>query len=255
MRTVRAGLADCPARLAHLVDVLAVDVGQALLDHLLGIAVQLFEEVGRKVQPVFPVKAEPPDVVLNRVDVFDVFLRRIRVVEPQVALAVIFLSQSEVQADGLGVADVQITVGLGREPGVNAAVVFSFGQIAFDNLLDEVERSASVRVLVARLVCVLFVSRLHRSNLLFVFFPGSRRTRRLLILRDPRGRRPTGPATAMTVWRTRRTKEAGTTSAVPASDDSCGAACRQTCDQASASSKETNGLIFRAFRKISSFSA
>ena len=37
------------------------------------------------------------------------------VVETQVALAAVFLGQAEVDADALGVADMQVAVGFGRE--------------------------------------------------------------------------------------------------------------------------------------------
>jgi len=47
--------------------------------------------------------------------VFLALLLRVGIVKTQVTLAVIILRQPEIQADRLGVADVQITVRLGRE--------------------------------------------------------------------------------------------------------------------------------------------
>ena len=55
----------------------------------------------------------------------DLFLARVGVVEAQVAQAAELLGDAEVQADRLGVADVQIAVRLGREAGVHAAVVLA----------------------------------------------------------------------------------------------------------------------------------
>ncbi|OPZ03835.1 MAG: hypothetical protein BWZ08_02820 [candidate division BRC1 bacterium ADurb.BinA292] len=45
-----------------------------------------------------PVEPEPADVLLDRVDVFLLFLRRVGVVEPQVALAAEFLRHAEIEA-------------------------------------------------------------------------------------------------------------------------------------------------------------
>jgi len=57
--------------------------------------------------------------VHDRIDVLDLLLRGVRVVEPEVAHAAVLLRDPEVEADRLGVADVDVTVRLGREPGVD----------------------------------------------------------------------------------------------------------------------------------------
>jgi len=53
-----------------------------------------------------PVEAEPADVLLDRVDVLNVFFDRIGVVEAQVAAAAVLERHAEIEADGFGVADV-----------------------------------------------------------------------------------------------------------------------------------------------------
>ena len=45
---------------------------------------------------------------------------------------------AEVQADRLGVADVQIAVGLGREPGIDPPAMFARAVVLADDLADEV---------------------------------------------------------------------------------------------------------------------
>ena len=64
-----------------------------------------------------PVEAEPAHVALDRVDIFLLFLGRIGVVVTQIALSAELLGDAEIQADRLGVADMQIAVGLGRKAG------------------------------------------------------------------------------------------------------------------------------------------
>ena len=64
-----------------------------------------------------PLEAEPADVRFDRVDVLDVLLEGVGVVEAEVAGAAVLLRDAEVQADRLGVADVEVAVRLGREAG------------------------------------------------------------------------------------------------------------------------------------------
>jgi hypothetical protein len=63
------------------------------------------------------------------VDVLLLFLLGVGVVEAQVADAAVVLRQAEVQADALGMADVQVAVGLGREAGADAGRVGGPGQV------------------------------------------------------------------------------------------------------------------------------
>ena len=63
----------------------------------------------------FNLDTQPLHRVQNAVDVFGVFFFRVGVIKAHVAHATIVACQAKVQADALGVADVQIAVGLGRE--------------------------------------------------------------------------------------------------------------------------------------------
>ena len=85
-----------------------------------------------------PVEPEPADVVFNRLDIFGIFGQRVRIVEAKVAPPAVILGQAEVEADRLGVPDVQIAVGLGREPGDHRGPIFTGGQIGIDDGADEI---------------------------------------------------------------------------------------------------------------------
>ena len=143
-----------------------VDVGVAGFDQVFGGAVHEVEVVAGLVEVGFfavgrvvPVKAQPLHGVHDAVDVFGVFLFGVGVVKAQVAHAAVVARQAEVQADALGVADVQVAVGLGRKAradlgrvglaggvvgGVAGAAapaaggVGAFGQVFFDDLAQEV---------------------------------------------------------------------------------------------------------------------
>src|SRR3990167_2834469 len=93
---------------------------------------QLVEVVGGVTLLAGPLEAQPLYVALDRVDVFLVFLGRVGVVEAQVALAAKLLGQAEVQADRLGMADMQVAVGLRRETGDDFRVLASV-QIGLDD--------------------------------------------------------------------------------------------------------------------------
>jgi hypothetical protein len=93
----------------------------AIANELLGERVHLLEVIRGVVHPLCPVEAEPPHVLLNRVDVFGVLLGGIGVVEPEIADAAKLLGDAEVEADRLRMADVQIAVRFGWETRVERA--------------------------------------------------------------------------------------------------------------------------------------
>ena len=145
IRAVAAGLVERAAMLPNLIGGQIADVGFAGLDELDGPGVELIEVVGGVEEAVLPVEAEPAHVLDDGVDVLDLFLGRVGVVEAHVALAAELGRQAEVQADGLGVADVQIAVRLGRKAGVHASPVLVGLQVLEDDLPDEVRRSGRTR--------------------------------------------------------------------------------------------------------------
>ncbi|MCY1225824.1 hypothetical protein D9M72_380320 [compost metagenome] len=136
---------------------LAVDIGGAALDQGLGKGVELVEVVAGVVQVrlllavlacAVPGEAEPVHGVDDRIDVFGVFLDRVGVVEAQVAAAAVVARQPEVHADALGVADMQVAVGLRREACdhgrqrfaglVLAAGIGAGGEVLVDDAAQEV---------------------------------------------------------------------------------------------------------------------
>ena len=136
-RAVLARLGQAAAVFAHLVGIQIADEGLAGLDQLDGPVMQLVEVIGGVAFLAGPLEAQPLDIGLDRVDVFLVFLGRVGVVETQVALAAELLGQAEIQADALGVTDVQVTVGLRREAGDDLGVLATV-QIGLDDGAQEI---------------------------------------------------------------------------------------------------------------------
>jgi hypothetical protein len=136
VRRVAARFGQRAAVRAHLVGAEVADERVALPDQLLRRQVEHVEVVGRVAQAV-PVEAQPAHVVLDGAHVLGVFLGRVGVVQAQVAGAAELRGDAEVQADRLGVADVQVAVGLRREAGADGGVPAA-GQVVADDLADEV---------------------------------------------------------------------------------------------------------------------
>jgi hypothetical protein len=136
VRRIAARLGEGAAVFAHFLCRQVAHEGIALADQLLGREVE-HREVVRGVAQVVPVVAEPAHVVLDGGDVFGVFLRRVGVVQAQVAHAAEFGGDAEVGPDRPGVAQVQVAVGLGREPGLDRPMA-ALGEVLADDRADEV---------------------------------------------------------------------------------------------------------------------
>ena len=137
----RAGDVQVAAAFLDLLRRLLVDVGETLADEMHGAVVVELEVVAGEEHVVAPVEAEPLHVGLDAFDVFGLLLRRIRVVEAQVAARAggsVLLRDPEVQADRLRVAEVQVAVRL-RRKARDGRRVFAGGEVRGDDLADEVE--------------------------------------------------------------------------------------------------------------------
>ena len=86
-----------------------------------------------------PAADEPVDVLGDGIHVLDVFLGRVGVVHAEIADAAEFAGDAEVQADALGVADVEIAVRFRRKTGVNLRI-FLLGDVFFNDVADEIGR-------------------------------------------------------------------------------------------------------------------
>src|SRR5581483_6672935 len=126
------------AVLPDLVLAQVVDVGLAVADQELGQLVHLLEVVRGVQRPPAVGEAEPLDVGADGVDVLDLLLLGVGVVEAEVAAAAVLQGDAEVQADRLGVADVEVAVGLRREPRHDLAAVLPGAVVLVDDVADEV---------------------------------------------------------------------------------------------------------------------
>ena len=134
---VLSGLGQRAAREPHLLLGLVVHIGLAGADQLFGPAIEPLEIVGRVIEVLAPVEAEPAHVRLDRVDIFLLFLGRVGVVEAQIAVAAKLLRDPEVEADRLGVPDMQVAVRLGRKA-CHHALMTARREVVRHDVADEI---------------------------------------------------------------------------------------------------------------------
>src|SRR5208283_2082437 len=138
IRAISARLIQGPAILADFLRAQVANVGLARLDELYRPRMELIEVVGGIEQPVFPVGAEPAHVGDDRIHVLLLFLFRVRVVKAQIGLAAELRRQTEVDADGFGVANVEISVGLRRKTRLHTPLVFVRLQVLENDVADKI---------------------------------------------------------------------------------------------------------------------
>ena len=85
-----------------------------------------------------PIETQPVDVLLDRIDIFLALFFRVSVVETQIAQARVFGCYGEIETDGFGMADMQITIRLRRETGVHTAAVLTLGQVLCNHMADKI---------------------------------------------------------------------------------------------------------------------
>ena len=124
--------------LGYLLGRLLIHVGLTLLDETDGEVVELLEVVGSVID-IAPTETQPADVTLDGFYIFGVLFGRVGVVETQVADAVVFLCDTEVHANSLDVADVQVAVRLRRKTRLDTSVIHSLCEVFFYDLLNKIE--------------------------------------------------------------------------------------------------------------------
>ena len=94
-------------------------IGQTLFNKSHGQLIGLVEVVGAIKEPIAPVKTKPMNILLDCIHKLSVLFSRIGVVHAQVADAAEFFRRTKVNNQRLAVSNVEITVGLRWETGVN----------------------------------------------------------------------------------------------------------------------------------------
>ena len=139
VRAVLAGGVKIASVFAYLRRCQIIDIRLAHVDELYS-AVVHYVKIVRSVHYILDFMTdEPLDVLDNRVDILHILFNRVGIIKAQIAHAAVFLSGAEIDRNRLCMADVQISVRLGRKTGVNLCVHAVF-EILVDKSVNKVFR-------------------------------------------------------------------------------------------------------------------
>ena len=119
VRTILAHLGQCSSERTDLLSGEAVDIGMTPIDQLLGKFVQPVEIVGCVVKIATPIEAEPLDRFDDGIDILLIFFFRIGVIETEVTDATVITGKTEVKANALSMADMEVSIRFRWESSLN----------------------------------------------------------------------------------------------------------------------------------------
>ncbi|OPZ55414.1 MAG: hypothetical protein BWY89_01356 [Bacteroidetes bacterium ADurb.BinA012] len=140
VRTFSAGLGRGTLLLRDGLGTLVIHIGEAAINQQYSKIPQLAKIVRSVVFPVFPGKSKPLDIFLDGINILHLLFGGVGVIKPQVTLSAILFGHAEVKADRLCMPDMEVTIRLGREAGMNTAIVLPFTQVFLNELLYEMLR-------------------------------------------------------------------------------------------------------------------
>ena len=155
VRALLARLRERTARGAYLLRREVTHIRLARLDEGHGAVVHTLEIIGR-VENSVPLEPQPADVLFYALHILDVLFDGVGVVETEIAFAAEFFLYAEIDADGLRVAYVKITVGFGRKARDNL-VVLSRAQVVADDVFDEIRGFGNASVFVHTIFPPIFI--------------------------------------------------------------------------------------------------
>ena len=138
IRAVPARSLQGTTELRHLVCCQRTDIGLALCNQLFGEVIDGIEVIRGVTDVTAPGVAQPLYILLDGINVLLGFLLGVGIIKTQVALTTKSLGNTKVQANGLGMPNVQVAIRLWREPRHYLAGVFAFGNRVFDQALNKV---------------------------------------------------------------------------------------------------------------------
>src|SRR2546430_5040392 len=139
IRAFPARFGQRAAIFANLVSAEIAYVSFAILNQLNRPVIQLLEVI-RGIAETVPLEAQPLHVLHDGVNVFCFFFRRISIVETQIALAAKLGRQSEIEAYGFGVTDVQVTVWFRGKSGLYTAFMFATFKVLDNDVSNKIRR-------------------------------------------------------------------------------------------------------------------
>ena len=147
MRTFLPRLRQRPPIGAHFLRRQAVHISVAVPDQLLGVLIQLLKVIRGVIQMLAPVEPQPPNIRQDGLHILNILPRRVGVIKPHVAARPrVLLAHAKIEADGLGVPNVQVAVRFRRKARHHPPVVSPGGPVFIDNAADKINGDFPGRV-------------------------------------------------------------------------------------------------------------
>ena len=157
VRTFLAGFFQRAAVGADLFGVKVADISQPFFNELFRQLIKAGKII-RSVEHIVPFKAQPGDVFFDGIDIFHIFFAGVGIIKTQVAYAVVLFGHAEIHADGFGVTQMEIAVGLRRKTGLHLVENAVF-KVFFNKMFDEIFRFSYFRFFFGgRSICVIHYS-------------------------------------------------------------------------------------------------
>src|SRR5215470_3283898 len=162
-------LGQRPAQLTEFVGSRAIDVGQTCFDEVPGELVEPVEIVRSVVKVLAPIETQPSDRLFDGVFVLDVLFHGVRIVKTEMANAAILCGEAEIEADGFGMPDVKVAIGLWWEASNHSPAILAATAVLHDDLTQEIRSRRAGRILrQCNSHFVLFMNKACRSTILTV---------------------------------------------------------------------------------------
>ncbi|OPZ07810.1 MAG: hypothetical protein BWZ07_03255 [Alphaproteobacteria bacterium ADurb.BinA280] len=91
-----------------------------------------------------PGESQPDHIIANRLNELRIFAGWVGVIETQVAGAGEIAGNAEIQADALGMAQVQVSIGFGWKARAHLSAMLAAGLVSQHDLADEIGRSRRI---------------------------------------------------------------------------------------------------------------
>ena len=118
---------------------LVIDIRKTHADQLAGEFIQLRKIVRCIMDRFLPMEAEPLHILQNGIHVLDLFLCRVRIIEADIRLPMILLSNAKIETDALHMPDVKVSIRFRRKtrqhPIIRIDMIFNiFIDFCFDKI-------------------------------------------------------------------------------------------------------------------------
>ena len=136
VRTWLARFVDGPTVFTDRLLVQAIHVRITILNQSYRILVKLIEIIGSKIEVLSPVVSEPLYRLFNRFHIFHALRLGIGVIKPEMTLPIVLPGKLKIEHNGLGMADVKISIGFRGKSCYNVCMVPVL-EIFFNYLVDK----------------------------------------------------------------------------------------------------------------------